>query len=321
MIEAQWGLKAQLLGHPCSGCATTAGLAPRMPRGARPGDVLGALRREAIRNSLSPASGPACGQPQGLAGPVSATHADLPGNRRVGAEARPTPRLEFANVFPIPVSRGLFFTVSGFVLLAFGVGLSRCIRATKAWGATGSIPRRLLPALREIMTHERFWACDKRNWSLGHLLTLWGFAGLAVVGTATGIGTMAGVLHTPLALTSGLKILANTSALVILGGSLILPFERAHDPIKQKASADFMVFPADAGGGRADGNLAEVMRLAQFALLMYPVYFVHLVLIFALFLYAPYSKFAHLAYRTVVLASAGPWKPKAPITPGGRVNP
>ena len=55
------------------------------------------------------------------------------------------------------------------------------------------------------MTNERLKACDKENWSLGHLLTMWGFLGLAAVGTATGIGTMIGILRTPLALLSPLK--------------------------------------------------------------------------------------------------------------------
>ena len=314
MIEAQWGLKARLMGDPalwlchnCGACTT------HCPRGARPGDVLGALRREAIRQFAFP----------GFLGRLVATPKAWPvlfllpmlifmAIALWAPKGAPTPRLEFANVFPIPVLEALFFTVSGFVLLAFGVGLTRCVRATRARGATGNIMRGLLPAVRGIMTHERFWACDKRNWSLGHLLTIWGFAGLAVVGTVTGIGTMVGILHTPLALTSGLKILANASALVILWGGLVLLFERARDPVKQRASTYFdWFFLLTLVGVVLTGILAELMRLAQFALLMYPVYFVHLVLILALFLYAPYSKFAHLAYRTVSMASTGPWKPKS----------
>src|SRR5208337_1554006 len=105
-------------------------------------------------------------------------------------------------------------------------------------------------------------ACDKQSWSLGHLLTMWGFVGLAVVGTATGIGTMAGILRTPLALLSPLKILANASALVILGGSLILLRERVHDPIKLTASTYFdWFFLLTLTGVALTGILSEIMRL------------------------------------------------------------
>ena len=50
------------------------------------------------------------------------------------------------------------------------------------------------------------------------------------------------------------------------------------------------------------GILSQVLRLAETPV-MYPVYFVHLVLIFMLFVYAPYSKLAHFVYRTVALAA------------------
>jgi quinone-modifying oxidoreductase subunit QmoC len=314
MIEAQWGLKPQLLGDPalwlCHNCGTCT---TQCPRGARPGDVLGALRNEAIRQFAFPGFlGRLVSSPKAWPALFLLPMLIFMSIALWAPKGAPTPRLEFANVFPIPVLEALFFSVSGFVVLAFGVGLSRCVRAIKAWGATGNIPRRLLPSLREIMTHERFWTCDKRNWSLGHLLTMWGFVGLAVVGTATGIGIMVGILRTPLAFASPLKVLANTSALVILGGSLILLWERVRDPIKQTASTYFdWFFLLTLVGVALTGILSEVMRLAQLALLMYPIYFVHLVLIFALFLYAPYSKFAHLAYRTVALAGAEPWRPKA----------
>ncbi|SPE28136.1 Quinone-interacting membrane-bound oxidoreductase complex subunit C [Acidobacteriia bacterium SbA2] len=314
MIEAQWGLKKQLVGDPalwlCHNCGTCT---TQCPRGARPGDVLGALRNKAIQQFAFP----------GFLGRLVASPKAWPLLYLLpmlifmaiawwAPKAPSTPRLEFANVFPIPVLEPLFFAVAGFVLVAFGIGLRRCVRAIRVHGARGKIPTRLLPAIWEILTNERLKACDKKNWSLGHLLTMWGFMGLAVVGTATGIGTMVGILRTPLALISPLKILANTSALVILGGSLILLWERVHNPIKQTASTYFdWFFLLTLGGVALTGILSEIMRLAQFALLMYSIYYVHLVLIFALFLYAPYSKFAHLAYRTVALAAAEPWRVKS----------
>lgn len=205
--------------------------------------------------------------------------------------------LEFASVFPIPWLEALFFTVSGIVALCFAVGLRRFIKAS------GASFLGLAPALKEIAIHKRFAECGKeKNRRLGHLLTFWAFMGLAFMGTSVGIGTMTGLMRTPLPLASPWKIFANACAVVIVIGGVLLLVER----IKRAASTYFdWLFLLMLVGVVFTGVLSEILRLAQAAPAMYTVYFVHLVLIFSLFLYAPYSKFAHFIYRTAAMAAAG----------------
>jgi quinone-modifying oxidoreductase subunit QmoC len=304
MAEAQWGLSGKVtadpaiwLCHNCGKCTTLC------PRGARPGDVLGAIRREAIRRFTFPRfMGDLVASPKGLPllflvpALIFLAIALMPG------AAEPAHPFEFANVFPIPVLEPLFFTVSGLALLAFVVSMARFARALGGTG--GGIMAGLLPALREIGTHERFTKCDDTTWRFGHLLTFWGFVGLAAVGTVTGIGSMVGLVHTPLPLFGVIKILANVSAAAAAVGLTILLVRRLADPARRRGSAYFdWFFLTTLAGVVLTGILAEVLRLAQTGA-MYGVYFVHLVLIFGLLLYAPYSKFAHLAYRTVAVASS-----------------
>ena len=60
------------------------------------------------------------------------------------------------------------------------------------------------------------------------------------------------------------------------------------------------------------GFFSQWLRLAGLRA-AYPMYFVHLLFIFFLLVYIPYSKFAHLIYRTLaMLHSAGPARRSRP---------
>jgi quinone-modifying oxidoreductase subunit QmoC len=52
----------------------------------------------------------------------------------------------------------------------------------------------------------------------------------------------------------------------------------------------------------ATGILSELTRLAHLPTIAYPIYFAHLVFVFCLFAYLPFSKLAHLVYRTLAMA-------------------
>ncbi|HEV2444773.1 MAG TPA: 4Fe-4S dicluster domain-containing protein, partial [Candidatus Sulfopaludibacter sp.] len=215
MMEAQWGLKDRLVADPalwlCHNCGKCT---ERCPRGARPGDVIGALRREAIRYFAFPRFvGALVANPKALpllfllpALIFAAVILWMP-------KPVPAPPFEFASLFPIAVLEPIFYAVSAFALLAFAAGVTRFARALRenrgrsgGWG----------PALAEIAVNRRFTTCGDSTMRTAHLLAMWGFVGLAMVGTAAGIGNMTGLLHTPMPLTNGIKIFANLCALAAL---------------------------------------------------------------------------------------------------------
>jgi quinone-modifying oxidoreductase subunit QmoC len=300
MIEAQWGLKDRLVADPaiwlCHNCGKCT---ERCPRGAKPGDVLAAIRREAVRNFAFP----------GWMGALVANPKALPLLFLLPAliftaillwapQAEAAAPFEFASRFPAGILEPLFYLVSGFAALAFIIGIVRFARRLEP-GGEGYVN-----AVQEVAAHRRFAQCDDPQMRTAHLLTFYGFLGLAIVGTVAGVGTMTGALRTPLALTSPLKIFANAVAIVALVGVTLLLVRRIGKP----ASTYFdWFFLATLAGVVFTGIASELLRLAELRA-MYAVYFVHLVLVFSLLLYAPYSKFAHLAYRTVAMAKTAAFK-------------
>jgi quinone-modifying oxidoreductase subunit QmoC len=52
------------------------------------------------------------------------------------------------------------------------------------------------------------------------------------------------------------------------------------------------------------GILSELLRLGDVGKLAYPMYFAHLVSVWFLFAYAPFSKMAHMVYRATAMVFA-----------------
>jgi len=194
------------------------------------------------------------------------------------------------------------------------VSVARFIKGLKASGASGSIIAGLIPAAIEILTHSRFGKCEaekKRFW--GHLLTFWGFVALATISTIEGFGVMFHVMKTPLPfwdperlVESVLKIGANAATVLIVIGLFIMLIDRLADPVKRAASTYFdWFFLLVLTGVVCTGILSQGLRLLGLDPVMFVVYFIHLTLIFLLFAYTPYSKFAHIVYRTLAMAATG----------------
>ena len=316
MHYLQIGNREKLLGsvepwlsHHCEDCSVDC------PREARPSDVVNAVRAEAVKAFAFPSfMGRLVASPRWLPVlflfPLALFAAFALALRGV---AGPTARPEFANLFPVGPLEVFFFTLSAFIVLSFAVGLRRLVKATGGSTGAGHVVRGLLPAAKEILTHTRFAECDEeRSRYLSHLLTFAGFLTLVAVSSVEGVATWLGVVTLPLPLWDGhrifaslLKISANAGGLVLLAGLVLLLASRYRDRVRRANTTYFdWLLLWLLVGIVVTGFLSQGTRLLAPGEGMFGVYFVHLTLVFMLLAYMPFSKFAHVVYRTVAMAAA-----------------
>lgn len=332
MIWAQWGLKDKLVADPdvmlCHQCGDCTAYCPR---GAKPGDVLGAIRAYAYTHF---------GFPQGLAR-LASEGKNLP--LLIGIPAAivlllwiisggmhvPEGTVDFGyffghwdfpwltkNVFFIDI---IFLPVAAFALFASYKGacsmwkqMSSGLQASSGYRPSVKqfVVDFLWPSMVEIVLHKRFNECGtNKNRVNGHLPLMLAFIGLLAVTGYSFIrkdifGLMYPSLHGPIALMDPFKLLANISAIALIVGVGILWLNRIKMEEEQNVTATFydwfLIGEIMAVG--VTGLAAELMRLGDFATLAYLFYYLHLVAVFMLFFYMPYTKFAHLVYRTVAMA-------------------
>jgi len=227
--------------------------------------------------------------------------------------------MQYANLFPHWLLIGFFSSFLGLAVLLAGMGALRFWKAMKdADSAAGqsknakSLGASLFAIVKDIFTHQRFGRCttllSRRQ---AHLTAFYGFLALFLV---SGWAVIVLYVINPLAETplpypfpflDPAKLVANVGALALVIGCVIAIRDRLKDDSKVGKSTDFdwmflwLLFLVGI-----TGILTEALRYAQAQTPGYIIYFIHLILAFMLLIYLPYSKFAHLVYRTVALVYA-----------------
>jgi quinone-modifying oxidoreductase subunit QmoC len=324
MIAASWGLKDKLVGnadiwlcHNCGDCST------RCPREAKPGDVLAAVRSYTIEAYAQPrALARAMKDPKKLPillaipailflvlGTITGLM-DFSPDMSEGIK-----HWKFVSTWLVDM---LMLPAAIFAVVVFALGLKRFLAAIHqnalAEGKTtkekiepvGMVMAffRIIPT---ILLHKKFGECtDNNDRQIAHLLTLYGFIGLFIV-TSIFFVVMygsyflpSGPLHGPWSQLNPVKWLANIAGVsLIIGTSLMIKNRNSKKDQKSTYFDWYLVYLAFGLG--VTGMGAQLTRLAGLAGVTFAVYFIHLILVWALFAYLPFSKLAHLVYRTVAM--------------------
>ena len=319
MIAAQWGLKDKLVGnmdvwlcHHCNDCSTYC------PRGARPGDVLNAVRAYSIREYAWPSwVGKLVADSRLwwlLLGIPVALYLLLLG--AIGHLGIPEGEIEFAKFFPTLLVDAIFIPLTGWVFLTFGIGISRFMTDIHKNAVADGLAKRkdlnipdflrsICCTLPTILSHSKFSQCtENKGRYLSHILVLFSFVGLFVVTNIFFVALYILQIPGPYSQTNPVKILANISGIALLVGGILMMSNRLKDTDANVSKGSYfdwsliiLVLALAVTGG-----LSQLTRLAHLPSIAYPMYFAHLVFVFCLFTYIPFSKLAHLVYRTLAMA-------------------
>ncbi|MBU2621511.1 MAG: quinone-interacting membrane-bound oxidoreductase complex subunit QmoC [Proteobacteria bacterium] len=320
MIAASWGLKDRVLKntdiwlcHNCGDCST------KCPRGAKPGDVLGALRSLAIAEYAVPKGlGKAVNDPKKL--PLLIL---LPVILFV-VLGLATGLLDFtpagdevvhSKFFSTWLVDLIFVPLAGWVAVIFALGIKNFVADIHENAVlTGKTDKKdfdqkeyvlaLIKVIPTILKHSKFSECgENKERSSGHLMVLYSFIGLFIV-TNIFFVTLYGLqIHGPYSQINPVKWLANISGVALVAGGYLLMKSRMDKKDQTNSYKDWYLIGLVLGLG-VSGMLTEITRLAGWAAGSYALYFIHLIFVFNLFAFLPFSKLAHLVYRTLAMAYA-----------------
>jgi len=311
MILAQWGLKEELFNDPdiwlCFGCTDCS---IQCPRGARPGDVLAAVRKEVIREYTPIGSvQKALESPKYLPILILVPVVLWSLIYLVFGKAENEAQHYFDGIFPPGILEPLLgvMTMTGCLIFALGAfkywkSLLKAHPAPAGANFVGAV----MAAAGDIISHAKFRKCEAgESRALGHMLMFYGFSLIFIGGSIVGIGFMFGMLELPLPFFHPLKLMLNLGAAGLVIGSILLLKYRLTRPERQTRGTWydwFCMYSLLLTG--ITGVTVEAFRMLDIQAVAFGIYFIHLICVFCLLGYAPWSKIAHLVYRSVALVHA-----------------
>ena len=342
MLWTQWGLKDRVLRdpgiwlcHQCNDCSANC------PRGAKPGDVLSAVRSLAVEHFSAPSFvSRLFSDPRGLLVVFGMTTAIMLVLVAIlqGFDY-PEGEIEYAQFISHTAIYIVAPTLVAYAVVVAGLGLLRYWRqlqiglqealeavpdaaapepepdgaeppgepgAMAASASEMSLGSSLASTGSDIALHSSFRQCqtDKpRLW--GHLAVFYGTPFLLLATSLAAIYSFTGAeVQRPAS--DPAKILGNLGAILIFTGIVVFAFNRLR---AKKGSWGLGSYTDWLLLGMVlmlvvTGVVLEVARYADAANVAYSLYLVHLIFVFVAFAYAPHGKFAHVFYRAAALAFA-----------------
>ncbi len=333
MLATSWGLKDKVvkssdiwLCHECGDCSELC------PRGAYPGDVLSAARSVAIEEYATPKVfskmvndpkkvGIVFGIPaiwfaflifltvfcrNAMEGIFSSIGLDWSHGVAVDALAH----TNFVSTWLVDLT---FVPLSIVVALIFFKSLSNFVKdihqnaveegKTKAQSVTlfGLLPS-VVAIIPEIISHKKFKECgENQERAISHMMLIYGF--IACFITTAVVFVLLYIFHIagPHSQLAPQKILANVGGILILIGGFLMIKKRLSKDDAKSSYKDWFLLILVFGVGLT-GILTELSRLIDSRSLALFTYYLHLIFVFNLFAFLPFSKFAHIVYRTFALA-------------------
>ena len=318
MIAASWGLKDKLVGngdvwlcHNCGDCTTLC------PRGAKPGDVLGAIRAYAV-TEYGPvkAIGRLVNDPKklpivlGIPAVLFLVLGLITGLLNFNPQGDKIVHAHFFSTWLVDL---VMIPAAAWTVVNFAIGLKRFLndmhQNALQEGKTdiekidpkGLIMGlvRMIPA---ILKHDKFNECsENKDRATAHMMVLFGFIGLFIVTNIFFVAIYGLQIHGPYSQMNPVKWLGNVSGVALIIGSLLMIRSRLSKKDQVSAYKDWWLVGWALALG-VTGMGAQVTRLLGLAGISYTVYYIHLMFIWSLFFFISYSKLAHLVYRTAAMA-------------------